>query len=257
MHSHTIRRGFTLIELLVVISIIALLIGILLPALSAARGVARSVACLSNERQLALAANMYAHDFNEAVVIWNYFANNNADWTSTIAPYVVAKTENLSPTPGKNSEPAVYRCPDAEDMFQQMKTSNPFWATRRPTTYQIPFHLGSTTGAVWSLPPGKTHRTISGIDPSTTSVFADGQTYVAANGNITFFFDKNDALGTPTGNLHFRHSTSDPFTGDGVINASYYDGHADSRNRTNFKEVCNSDKNEKLWLGGDSNILSW
>src|SRR5262245_24155104 len=54
-HSYSIR-GFTLIELLVVVSIIALLITNLLPTLSSAKGSARSVACLSNQRQLGIAA---------------------------------------------------------------------------------------------------------------------------------------------------------------------------------------------------------
>ena len=54
------RPAFTLIELLVVIAIIALLIGILLPALGAARDAARKAACLSNERQLGVAAQAFA-----------------------------------------------------------------------------------------------------------------------------------------------------------------------------------------------------
>jgi len=59
------RRGFTLIELLVVISIIALLIGILLPVLGGAREAGRQSVCLSNTRQLMLAATVFANDHDQ------------------------------------------------------------------------------------------------------------------------------------------------------------------------------------------------
>ncbi len=61
------RKGFTLVELLVVIGIIALLISVLLPALNRARQAAATLMCLSNVRQLALAATMFAQEHHGRV----------------------------------------------------------------------------------------------------------------------------------------------------------------------------------------------
>src|SRR5690625_3228755 len=54
------KSGFTLIELLVVITIITLLISILLPALAAARSAAKTMQCMSNQRQTGIALFAYA-----------------------------------------------------------------------------------------------------------------------------------------------------------------------------------------------------
>ena len=58
------RRAFTLIELLVVIAIVAILAAILFPVFANAREAARKTACLSNQKQLGMAARMYLEDYD-------------------------------------------------------------------------------------------------------------------------------------------------------------------------------------------------
>ncbi|OHB45320.1 MAG: hypothetical protein A2Y13_10900 [Planctomycetes bacterium GWC2_45_44] len=53
------KKAFTLVELLVVISIIAILMAVLMPALGKARQQSKAVVCISNLRQMVIAANAY------------------------------------------------------------------------------------------------------------------------------------------------------------------------------------------------------
>ena len=86
------RPGFTLIELLVVIAIIAILAAILFPVFARAREKARQTSCLSNLKEIGLAAKMYESDYDETTVP---YANHGCasslpcyHWWETMAPYI-------------------------------------------------------------------------------------------------------------------------------------------------------------------------
>ena len=103
--------GFTLIELLVVIAIVSLLIAILLPALKKARDAARTSMCLSNQRQCMLAANTYAFDYKDALMIKRSLAGNVKYWVYWLA--YQKGVDDASSTP-KYTSRLVTLCPQNE-----------------------------------------------------------------------------------------------------------------------------------------------
>jgi len=78
-------HGFTLIELLVVVAIIAVLIAILLPSIQSARDQAKTIACLANHHQLAIATQAYMGDNKDwlPMPIYLFPPNKEINWNHT------------------------------------------------------------------------------------------------------------------------------------------------------------------------------
>jgi prepilin-type N-terminal cleavage/methylation domain-containing protein/prepilin-type processing-associated H-X9-DG protein len=132
-------RAFTLVELLVVIGIIAVLISVLLPALNRARQSANTVKCLSNARQLASAAIMFATErkgqlpttssdrwakANDPSRSKFLYRNDPAaagtekisvfDWASSLIPYLGGKVGQSFAEAKQQGE--IFRCPSDPSM---------------------------------------------------------------------------------------------------------------------------------------------
>jgi len=106
------RRGFTLIELLVVIAIIAILAAILFPVFAQVREKARSIACLSNEKQIGLAVVQYVQDYDEHFAGGVNGNGGGSGWAGQLYPYVkstaVFHCPDDSTPPGTGQNPSSY-----------------------------------------------------------------------------------------------------------------------------------------------------
>jgi prepilin-type N-terminal cleavage/methylation domain-containing protein/prepilin-type processing-associated H-X9-DG protein len=105
------KSGFTLIELLVVIAIISILAAILFPVFARARENARKSACMSNLKQIGLAAMQYTQDYDERFPIANLYygspiAGPNGYWYNLLQPYTKSLQVFVCPSSG----PTTYTC---------------------------------------------------------------------------------------------------------------------------------------------------
>jgi prepilin-type N-terminal cleavage/methylation domain-containing protein/prepilin-type processing-associated H-X9-DG protein len=111
------RRAFTLIELLVVIGIISVLISILLPVIGRAREQARGVQCMSNLRQLRVAALLYSHDNKGILLPMGYTTgvNDNVNlWpVILVSGRYLPKSDLTDPNDGRVAYKSAFFCPSA------------------------------------------------------------------------------------------------------------------------------------------------
>jgi prepilin-type N-terminal cleavage/methylation domain-containing protein len=223
MHTHFVytardakQHAFTLIELLTVIAIIGILAAIIIPVVGKVRSSARSAQTISNVRQLALAANIWAE--NNRGVYPSDFAVHNAsnakntwwiDHKDGIWPLlVVGRSWNDQPTRAQR-EGTVFASPNLESDVNIASFNN-----RRPISYGMNRYISIQAN----------RRYASLYDLSRTILFADA----SASNEVG-----PAPLGSPFGGylgaenwINARNGASGEGARDGRAAVAYIDGHA-------------------------------
>lgn len=224
--SRTLPRpgAFTLIELLVVLGIIAVLLSLLLPSLSRAREQAKSLQCLSNLRQMTIAAAAYCSENRGFFPSSHYRIGSLGgpqwdygwDFTHAYDPAtnLTATTAGLlwSSGGGKGSL-AIQQCPNYEGPSNST-VEEQFTGYNYNTSY-----IGH--GQDEAIPtPAKANQL---RHPARTAIFGDGQYANGANKYMRAPFpNPGDATftGRYGGTQGFRHLKK--------TNAAFADGHAET-----------------------------
>jgi prepilin-type N-terminal cleavage/methylation domain-containing protein/prepilin-type processing-associated H-X9-DG protein len=236
------KRAFTLIELLVVISIIAVLMAILMPGLQRVREQARYMSCRSNLRTYAIVGRMYADDYDgnfPESFKWLFMAGGtNCSW------HDASKNLDQNPQlgglcwPYLKGNPKIHVC-HAFNNVAKMKSCYMCNGATIAVKPQYGYTMNSyLNGDAFNSVPAQykigmasqTLRKETQVkSPALTFYFSEENTWRTPGINNAGINDTNlrplpsrqtDSFGT-------FHKTSAQNLDEGVVNASFVDGHVD------------------------------
>lgn len=219
------KRIFTLIELLVVIAIISILASMLLPALNQARDKAKSIACVSNQKQISLAMITYLDDNNEM-----YPPYDAPSWAFAIVDLKYLPAPNVYFCPGVTFDSIYSRPGSGASAVDLPTTESRYDYIAYGYNYQ---YLGSNYGGWNGLPTSAfpTQKRSKVRKSSMKIVFSDA---CSAKGTVNYagtsLIAKDRAYGTAI-SIDDRHF--------GGANIGWVDGHVsylkDARVKGNFR----------------------
>ena len=218
------KASFTLIELLVVIAIIAILAGMLLPALNKARQKARTISCVSNEKQMSTGIAMYADDNNS--MLPDNPAERNGSW---LQPWVYLVKDYIGlecDSSGLSYKTSCMQiCPTAQRVGEAATTdlSKGMTSTYMPCGTTV----ASDKGKAWrGTQPATFYTTaVTRLAPN-GALFAEsnwmwGGSSAIRSGTMMLYPDKTNEKNTSSQNyFHWLHDDS--------ANVAFNDGHAET-----------------------------
>ena len=222
----TIKRcGFTLIELLVVISIITILIALLLPALRKAKDNTNTISCMSNQRQIGLAINVFANDHKGYAPGAARYSRNGVNqcvpfdpsWESAVSTCSLIALNYL------NAPKTLYHCPttmqrraEYADNLQASFGWRMGFAYRFNGSVFGNKRLPNYLGTYWRDTTLKTRRLFSLESPEKLAAFTDAISFAdyAGTGSQIDTNYQASMSATPT---HHNRTTSNVYWADGHV----------------------------------------
>ncbi len=215
--------GFTLVELLVVVGIVAMLMAILLPALRAARESAKTVICLSNLRQMVVAAHCYA-GANRGSYPMAYYVTTTPSYTLHSWDFTVRRDFGTSPPTTTVAAGLLWEGPMSGKVQQcpsfdgaSNSPGDPYTGYNYNTSY-----IGHGSGESISRPA----RLTDVRRPYRCALFGDGEWANGANKYMRAPFPNpgdESFTARSAGTQGFRHG--------GKTNVAFCDGHAETLSR--------------------------